>query len=211
MSRRGLVSLLFTILMVGGSAGIAAAATTPAPQISPPPQCFVEKDGALPLCTDDNGSWTVTYPTGGGNLDRNSGSNTKQAIGLAIVILCAAGIVAIVGWQWVLPRRRERRLRSAPPTVSGVPATQATFTAYYPEANPAATTPPQRPTAPPPEAFGSPAAAPAPAPAAPPAPPQPATADSATTQLTALDTLLNQGQITREEYDARRQAIVGGM
>lgn len=172
LTGRFLVAGGITLLASFGAAGVAAAATTPAPQISPPPQCFVQQDGALPLCTENpDGTWTVTYPTGGGNLDDGKGSNTNQDIGLAVVIVCVVGILAIVYWQWVLPRQRDRRLRGTPPTVTGVPARQATVTAYYPEDHAASTPPPARPPAPPPEAFSPPAATPAPAPVIPPQPP----------------------------------------
>jgi hypothetical protein len=212
---------MLTLLLSCGTAGVAAAATTPAPQISPPPQCFVVKDGALPLCTaNPNGTWTVTYPTGGGNLNDGTGapSNTKRDVGLAILVVCVIGIVAIVLWQWVLPRRRNRPSISAPPTVPGVPVTEATATAYYPENHGAAATPVSRPAVLPPEAFAAPAPPPAPPLASdPPAasaaqpqlPPQMVTQAQAD-QLTVLNNMLSQGQITRDVYDARREAILGG-
>jgi hypothetical protein len=212
LGRRATTAGVLTLLLTCGTIGIAAAATTPAPQISPPPQCFVEKDGALPLCTQEpNGSWTVTYPTGGGNLDDGTGSSTTHDVGLAIVIICVVGIVGIVIWQWVLPRRRDRQLSQTPPTVSGVPVTQATATAYYPDGRSAAP-PAARPAALPPNTFGQPASAMPQAPAAaPPAAAEPMVTEAQAAQLTTLNELLNQGHITREEYDGRRRAILGGI
>jgi hypothetical protein len=192
LGRRASTAGVLALLLSCGASGIAAAATTPAPQISPPPQCFLEKNGALPLCTaNPDGSWTVTYPTGGGNLDDSSGggSSTKHDVGLAIVIVCAIGIVGIVVWQWVLPRRRNRQSAGAPPMVAGVPVTQATASAYYPDDH----VPPATPAAAPPPAS------------------QPMVTEAVAAQLTSLNTLLSQGQITREEYDARREAILSGM
>jgi hypothetical protein len=208
IASRAVFAGLLALLMTCGTAGIAAAANAPAPQISPPPQCFVEKDGALPLCTQESdGTWSVTYPTGGGNLDDGTSSNnTKHTVGIVIVVVCVLGILAIAVWQWVLPRRRDRQLKDTPPTVAGVAATQATVTAYYPDGHTAAVTPPPRAPVLPPEAFAPPAAPPAPP--NPDTPQQPMVTEAAAAQIVALNTLLEQGQISRAEYDVRRQAII---
>jgi hypothetical protein len=236
MPRRGLFALLLALLFIGGTAGIATATprgAAPAPGISPPPQCFVVKDGALPTCElQPNGSWTVTYPTGGGNLDTGgSSSHTRRDVSLGIVIAAVIGIAVIVWRTWLAPRRTTSG--AAPPRATATnampPASGRPTETYFPGGpEPVAPPPPlapapaplpvQPPPAPiePPRVVVPPFAPPPPVAPPPVAPPpvavsEPVATESAATRLAALNTLLNQGQITRDEYEERRRVIVEGM
>jgi hypothetical protein len=148
MQRRGLVAVLFTVWLLTGAAGVANAApraATPGPSISPPPQCYVIKNGALPTCEKNaDGTWTVVYPTGHGNLDSgtSSGHDATWDIELAVALAAIIGIAVIVWRTWLTPgAKRDVAIPViAGPIATGEPIPPATQT------TPGAAPPPPPPT-----------------------------------------------------------------
>ncbi|HEX3708125.1 MAG TPA: hypothetical protein VHV76_15975 [Mycobacteriales bacterium] len=191
MQRRGLSAVLLAAFMWGGMTAAAAASTqaaSPGPALTPPPQCFVVKDGALPTCEQaPNGTWTVTYPTGGGNLDSGTGGGERHTVEIIVVIVAIAGIGVIVWRTWLRPdtaggggSRRQASLGAA----RAAPGDAGLNVSYA--APPIVQQPP-------------PAAAPVP----------PTAEGSAAQRLAELNALRNSGGITPADYEARRQSILG--
>jgi hypothetical protein len=181
MARRVMATTILAIVVACSVGGFATAAT-PAP--SPPPKCFVIKNGALPLCEQErDGTWTAIYPnTVGKHGDSNSGADTKRAVELAIVVAAIIGIATIVWRTWIRPAARTP-VGSSAPDIADLPRARlsgASVEPPLPHAKPPAQVPPA-------------------------APPR-----SAAQQLAELNALRNQGTISQDEYEARRLAIVSG-
>ena len=168
-----------------------ALAVTPVPVPSPPDQCFVIKNGALPTCEQNpDGTWNVLYPAHGGNLKESSSTgHTTRDVEIAVVVACVIGIGVIVYRTWLKPEP------AGPPTdYSNLPPARLSGASVEPAMPQTAMPAPVQP----------PPAAPAPEPTA------TAPAASPAQRLADLNALRNQGGISQEEYEARRQAIVSG-
>jgi hypothetical protein len=186
MVRRGLIAGFLAMMFTASTAGIGFAA---GPTPTPPPQCFVIKNGALPTCDQNpDGTWNVRYPEGGGNLDDGGHSNTKRTIGLLVMLAAIAGIGIIVFRTWVRPTGAQPAAAPAVPT--DPPRARLSGASVEPQVRPGAVPPHAQPSPPSP-------AAPAPA------------AKSAAQQLAELNALRNQGAISQDEYESRRSSIVG--
>ena len=156
---------------------------------NPPNWCFRTNDqGELPTCTYVDGQWHRSYE--GDDVGMGSDDSGVPGAFAAMFVLALLGGIAVTVWKVSAARRmaRDSGMSEGDATAMAL-LTDDGFEATYLAANlRGATTPPTTP----------------------PTTPQPGTRSTAE-RMRELQTLLEQGLITQDEYAARRQALIDGV
>jgi hypothetical protein len=179
---------LLAVTCLGFLAVAAAPASAASGGPNPPPKCFVAKNLDLPTCTYDGHGWTVSYPSDSGfgdpGGDGGGGGGIPSGLVALFVLVPLIGIGVTI-WRVSMARKMAQDAGMDPNQATAVTllGNDGLDAAYL-----AANLRHQQTSV-------SPVAA---------APPQ----RSASERLAELQQLKDHGQITAEEYDTRRTAIV---
>jgi hypothetical protein len=157
------------------------------PGDNPPNWCFkTNAQGELPTCTYVDGTWHRSYE--GDQLGMGSGGPGIPGAFVALFVLAVLASVAFTVWKVSTARRmaRDSGMDQGDATAMTLLSDEGFEATYLASSLRGQMTPPPDPT------------------------PQPGTRSTAE-RLRELQTLLEQGLISQDEYAARRQALIDGV